>query len=298
MRRPPRWLLLFALLTLTPDTTEARNDGLADEVLLTPRIGEYLWLVEAYMATAWFGRYFETGALTTRDFFGGFVDVDRDGVDELLILVDHKIACEDRICDLFIFETDGEPANLRSPCNWNLAERTKTETERSLYERFALAGQRIIVLERLPLEFLGQLKGLDWFDYFASVYDMPVEWDEILLGDVRVGTYDVNGDGRDEVFIYIVSPAICGRDECGGAILEVIPHADGSQPGWRWIGELNSLDPALDTVAQYEGYDTPRRAIRVLDSAVDGYATLCTRDNQLRWNGEAYEIDFGQGCPD
>jgi hypothetical protein len=223
MRRPPRWLPLLAVLILMPVAEAARSDGKSDEILLTPRVGGYLWLVEEYMATAWFGRYFETGALTTRDFFGAFADIDSDGVDDLLVLADHKIACNDRHCDLFVFRSGEEPLSLSSPCNWNLAQRTKTETTRSLYERFVSAGQRTIVLAPLHLEFAGQLEGLDWFDYFASVYDMTVDWDEILLDHVRVGTHDVNGDGREEVFIYVVSPAVCGRDAWGGAILELTP---------------------------------------------------------------------------
>jgi hypothetical protein len=76
------------------------------------------------------------------------------------------------------------------------------------------------------------------------------------------------------------------------------PHPDGVTPSWRWIGELNSLDPAPDIVAEYQGYDTTGRAIRILDAGLDGYRTLCTSDNQLRWNGDVYEIDFGPGCPD
>ncbi len=271
--------LMMSVLTLSaPVLPHARADGLSDEVLLMPDIGEYLWLVEEYMETAWFGRYFETGALTGRDFYGGFANIDEDGLDELFILVDHKIACHDSTCDLFIFEIDAAIPSLATPCNWRLVEATQAGTKRSLYERFATVDQQTIVLTQLPPTFAARLERRDWFTYFDGVYGTSVDWDEILLSHVRVGTHDVNVDGQDEVFIYVVSPPICGRDECGGAILELSPSEDGSKPDWRWIGELNSLDPADNILMDREAHYTPGRTIRIVEGAeIDGYATLCTR---------------------
>ena len=299
-------LAVIALSIAFAQTTNARGDRLPKEVLLMPDIGEYLWLVEEYMATAWFGQYFETGALTSRDIFAGFGDVDGDGLDNLVFLVDHETVCTDQRCDVFVFSADVQNPTVNSPCNWLFVSSSRSDVKRSLYERFVVVNGQTVTLKGWPSALAAKIEGEDWSNYFERLYDTTFESDEILLSHVRIGTYDLNGDGQDEIFIYVVSPPICGRDECGGAILELSPSEDGSKPAWRWIGELNSLDPAMHIVLENEAYVWPGRTMRVIDETVDGYASLCSRGSYLRWNGEIYDIRFyvpdyeaeQLGCPD
>jgi hypothetical protein len=53
---------LAALATLCALLGPGRAANASDYVYLMPDIGDYLWLVEAYMPTSPFGRYFATGA--------------------------------------------------------------------------------------------------------------------------------------------------------------------------------------------------------------------------------------------
>ncbi len=281
-----------------------RDLSAADYIYLTPDIGDYLWLVDEYMPTSRYGKNFATGALVDADFFGGFADLDGDGVDELLITIDHPIACDGDLCDLFIFTFDWEMTSLSVPCNWLSADRSRTLIRRSMYERFAVVAERTVVMTEIsnaftrspPSKFEGRFDGRLWYDFFVEMYDTTIEWNEIRLSDIRLGTYDVNGDGRDEVFIYAVSPAMCGRDECGGAILELLPTEVGSTPGWRWIGELLGLDVADNLIIGEDISSSPARRMKVLNKVIDGYHSLCSRRSSLSWNGETYDISFRYGC--
>ncbi len=284
----------------------ARDLNAADYIYLTPDIGEHLWLVEEYMPTSSYGDEFATGALIEVDFFGGFADLDGDGVDELLIAVDHPIACDEDMCDVFTFKVDGQRQSLAAPCNWLPAERTRTPIKRSMFERFVETAEHTVVLTNItqPYHHLsigafdGRFDGQRWKEYFAAIYDTPVERDEIRLSDIRVGTYDLNGDGRDEVFIYAVSPSMCGFDECGGAILELLPVEEGGRPGWRWIGDLLGLYVADNLIIGDDISSHPARRIKVLNKVIDGYPSLCTRQFHLSWNGETYDLsDHGCALP-
>ena len=128
----PRKLTLAALATVCALLGPGRAAVASDYVYLMPDIGDYLWLVEAYMPTSYFGRYFATGALVEGDFFAGFADLDGDGSDELLVAVDHPTACDGDVCDLFTFALDPEGPDLYAPCNWLLADRSRTPIRRSL----------------------------------------------------------------------------------------------------------------------------------------------------------------------
>ena len=281
----------------------ARDLNAADYIYLTPDIGEYLWLVEEYMPTSSYGDGFATGALIERDFYGGFADLDGDSVDELLIAVDHPLACDRDMCDVFIFRVDWQRQSLTAPCNWLPAEQTRMPIKRSMFERFVEIAEHSVVLSNItqpddPLSFGtfdGRFDGQRWKDYFAAIYETPIERDEIRLSDIRVGTYDLNGDGRDEVFIYAVSHSMCWRDECGGAILEILPGDDGSKPSWRSIGELFGLYVADNLIFGEDISSYPARRIKVLNKVIDGYPSLCTRRSHLSWNGNTY--DFSEnGC--
>jgi hypothetical protein len=296
---------LAALATVCALLNPGRPANASDYVYLMPDIGDYLWLVEAYMPTSFFGKYFETGALVEGDFFAGFADLDGDGSDELLVAVDHPTACGGNVCDLFTFALDPEGPDLYAPCNWLLADRSRTPIRRSLYERFVTVSGKTAVMTDLSIPFNnertgvfdGVFDGKPWRDYFAAVYGTPIEWDDIRLSDIRVAAHDLNGDGRDEeVFIYVVKPSMCGRDECGGAILELLPHEDGSEPGWRWIGELANLYVADDYIIGENISSSPARRVKVTNTVIDGYPSLCTRLSHLSWNGETYDIFFRYGC--
>lgn len=300
------FLLITAFLVASSvHLNSTRGDGLPKEVVLMPEIGEYLWLVEEYMATAWYGRYYETGALTSRRFYEALADVDGDGTDNLIILIDHNATCERGECEVFVFSPDPDDnQNTDDPLNWHLIERKQVPVKRSLTERFVMFDDRTVLLPRQWAVLNPLLDGLDRFDYFAKTLDLPFKSDEILLSHVRVGTYDVNGDGRKEVFIYVVSPP-CEREECGGAILELLPSEDGALEEWRWIGELTALGPAMNFLSRRVAFVWPGRVMRVIDETVDGYSSLCSSRSYLRWNGETYDIDFSLsreergelGCP-
>jgi len=298
--KPALAALATALTLLGPVHTLRASDY----VYLMPDIGDYLWLVEAYMPTSHYGEEFATGALIEPDFYAGFADIDDDGVDELLVAVDHPIACEGDMCDLFTFASAAAEPDFAVPCSWRLADRTRVLIKRSLYERFVtVAGETVVMSElsrpydpRSDGSFNGLFDGKDWRDYFATIYGTPIEWGEIRLSDIRVGTYDLNGDGRDEIFVYAVSPAMCGRDECGGAILELLPAEEGAKPGWRWIGELSYLDIADHFIIGEDFSSSPARRVKVLNEVIDGFPSLCTRLSHLSWNGETYDNSFAIGC--
>ena len=275
------------------------------EVRLVPRIGPYLWLVEEYMPTAWFGRYFETGALVSRDIWLVVADIGDGATNKIVVLVDHPIACDGDRCDVFVFAPDFDDQDFDGPSYWHLIKYRRVQVKRSLQERFVVWNDRTIWFPNNWTVVQTRLNNMPLFDFVADVYGTPVDWDEILLSHVRVGTYDLNDDGVDEVFIYVVSPPICGRDECGGAILQLLPSENGSRPGWRWIGELHSLDPATSLRVGDDISSWPGRTMRVIDETVEGYHSLCSRGSYLRWNGDSYDIDFSMsrdeaaalGCP-
>jgi hypothetical protein len=285
---------LAVLATLGALLGPGRAADASDYVYLMPDIGDYLWLVEAYMPTSPFGRYFETGALIEGDFFAGFADLDDDGSDELLVAVDHPTTCDGDECDLFTFNLDPEGPNLYVPCNWLLADRSKTLIKRSLYERFVTVAGKTVVMADLSIPyndrrtgvFDGVFDGKPWRAYFSEIYGTPIEWDDIRL----------NGDGRDEVFIYVVKPSMCLRDECGGAILELLPGEDGAEPGWRWIGQLDHLYVVDNYIIGENISSYPARRVKVTNKVVDGYPSLCTRMSHLTWNGETYDFFDNSGC--
>jgi len=165
---------LAALATLGALLGPGRAAAVSDFVYLMPDIGDYLWLVEDYMPTSFFGRYFEMGALIEGDFFAGFADIDGDGSDELLVAVDHPTTCDGDQCDLFTFTLDPAGPDLYVPCNWLLADHSRTLIKRSLYERFVTVAGKTVVMADLSIPFNdrrtgvfdGVFEGKPWRTYF------------------------------------------------------------------------------------------------------------------------------------
>ena len=270
----------------------ADDDKEANEILIVPFLGEHFSLVEAFLRTSPEGRHFNTPDLTAKSFFAGFTDVDGDEIKDLLILVDHDTTCEGTLCDLFVFSPVVSDRRMDAPCDWTLVEKTKTSITSTFYERFITNAGQSVAMTNLPWPFWGcRFNGAEWTDYFRWEYDTFILPFDTVLRDVRIGVYDLNGDDRDEIFIYIVSLPVCDTFACRGAILDVEPTEDGEAPAWRKIGDLGFLDPILDPAEgdDEETYLMPGSSLHVIDEVIDGYVSLCSSKMLLRWNGEAYD---------
>ncbi len=289
IRRVVAFVILSALIPVAHPVA-ADDDNQAHEILIVPFLGEHFSLVEAFLQTSPEGRHFNNPDLTAKSFFAGFADVDGDEIKDLLVLVDHDTTCDGDLCDLFVFSPVVKDRSMDAPCDWSLVEKTRTTFTTSLYERFITSAEQSVTMTNIPWPFWGcRFNGAEWTEYFRWEYDTYIVPFDTVLSDIRVGTYDVNGDGRDEVFIYIISLPICDSFACRGAILEVEPPEDGEPPAWRKIGELSFLDPILDADGEEEAYLMPGSSLHVINETVDGYVSLCSSKMLLRWNGEAYD---------
>ncbi len=282
-------ICLFQVHCLLADAGEDKIEN----VLITPFIGDYLWLAEAYLISEGpFGSYL--GAVTDSDVFGGFADADGDGLEDLLIVVDHDITCERTLCDFLVFAPVVEDRQLNAACDWRLVDDRRRNIVRGLYERFAIVGDIAVPLTRLPSEMQCTLNGRDWQGYLHSIYDSAhyIKSEKLhraALSDLRLGAYDLNGDGQDEVFIYIPSNNCpCGWES--GHVIEIEKGADGSSPTWKRIGRLEYFDPVLTSIDSEPTFLAPSATLHVTDEVIDGYRSLCSSRMILRWDGEAYVL--------
>ena len=206
----------------------AKGDNQPQEINLLPYIGDHYLLVDDYLRSSRFAGNYKTGAVTGADIFGAFADLDGDGTENLIWVVDHEAACDGDHCDLFIFASDETDVPADDRIDWTFVERIRVPIERAMFERFAFVDDKVYRLLLRKPEVAAWTEGNGGkLDYAEQVYGKPVAGGRVDLSDVRVGTHDVNHDGRDEVFIYIVSPDTCYLGECGGDILEVLPGVDG-----------------------------------------------------------------------
>ena len=297
--------MVLAWIVATMAISTAWGDDLPHDIDLLPYIGDHYLLVDDYLRSSRFAWEYDTGAVTGADIFGAFADFDGDGIDDLIWLVDHEVACNGDECDLFVFAPVEAGTEEPVPVDWVFVKRMRVAIERAMFERFAIVGDHIyrLVLRKPEVAAWTEATG-GKLGYAAQVYDRPDASGRVTLHDVRIGTYDVNGDGRDEVFVYIDSPDTCYRGDCGGDILEVWPGDEGSPPAWRSIGRLSHLLPNLGIVFSSLSQSYPARFLRAVDESVDGYVTLCAATSALRWEGGSYEPIYVQpdearnlGCP-
>jgi hypothetical protein len=270
--------------------TKAVSDAPSD-IVLTPFVGEYYWLVEAYLRIKGdFGSYL--GPIAEPDIFGGFADADGDGREDFLVVVDNELTCDENVCDFFVFAPVVKDRSVDKPCDWQLVDDRPKPITRGLYERFVTAGDQSVALTTLPSEMPCTLNGEEWRDYFHFVYDTEYytisEMDHhFALTDIRLGTYDVNDDGQDEIFIYIV-PEHCPRCARWGHVIEIILGADGSVSDWRIRGGFGGLEPVLTSIDAGPTFLAPSAKLRVTGEIIDGHRSLCTSHSIVRWDGKAY----------
>ncbi len=104
------------------------------------------------------------------DFYGGFADVNGDGRDDLLILVEHERTCNEDVCDFFVFELVVENRQIKNDCDWQLVDDNRRPVRRTPSDRFLTVGNRTVLLEPLPDDMACTLNHRTWRDYFLSTY--------------------------------------------------------------------------------------------------------------------------------
>ena len=282
------FLLALTQLRIVAASAEDRPQ----DIVLSPFIGDYYWLVEAYLRVEGdFTTYL--GPITSMDIFGGFTDVDGDGRDEFLAVVDNKLTCDGSVCDFFIFAPVVHGRDVETPCDWQLVDDRPKPVARGLYERFVTVDGQSVALASLAAGMPCTLNGIEWEDYFHFVYDTAhytgsEKIHEHTLNDIRLGTYDINDDGEEEVFVYI-TPVQCPLCSGWGHVFEIIRDTDGAIVDWRSRGKFGSLDPVPTTIGGDPTFLAPSATIHVTGEIVDGHRSLCTSNSILRWNGKAYE---------
>lgn len=115
------------------------------------------------------------------------------------------------------------------------------------------------------------------------------------LGDVRVGTYDIDDDGHGEVFVFFEPFGWCHPDGRGGTIMDFRGYnADGHEL-WSPIGWFRGSGSIPD--------DTLR--LQVSDTVVDGHRTVTTGEECILWRDDAYtsltwdevgDHEIAEGC--
>jgi hypothetical protein len=283
--------LLSAFVLAGAQVSAAPADDQPQDIVLTPFIGDYYWLVEAYLRIEGdFTSYL--GPVTEIDIFGGFADADGDGREDFLVVVDNELTCDENVCDFFMFVPVVKDQSVDTLCDWQLVDDRPKPITRGLYERFVTVGDQSVALTNLPAEMPCTLNGDEWHTFFHFVYDTEhyiysEKIHYVALTDIRLGTYDVDDDGQDEVFVYIAPN--CPRCKGWGHVIEIIRGADGSVSDWRRRGGFGSLDPILTSIDARPAFLAPSAKLRVTDEIIEGHRSLCTSRSILRWNGKAYE---------
>ena len=85
----------------------------------------------------------------------------------------------------------------------------------------AIAAEQVVMrLDNFgeDLSFVDGFLRRSWPQHYKP--DEPLEWPELTLDRVLVGRYDVNGDGRRELFAYIAYAPFCGTVGCPTHVFE------------------------------------------------------------------------------
>ncbi len=131
-----------------------------------------------------------------------------------------------------------------------------------------LAGERVVTLRDNfgeDLAFINHYLTSTWSDYYRS--EGPLEHGhKFALDSVYVGRYDVNGDGRAELFVHVQFIGLCGSAGCPTYVFE---RRNGE---WTKVSEVDG-DPSMPVWVDPES----------------GYKTVYSSYNGLRWTGETYE---------
>ncbi len=150
----------------------------------------------------------------------------------------------------------------------------------------AVAVTGVQAEERIPFV-EGDLHGDDWEQikrYLAAEYplivvdvaeeknlDREAAWEYFRKYDMYAGTFDITGDGVEELFVTVSHNYVCGTVGCNTSIFQMTPY------GWQ---ELSLITAMISDVGGPE--------IFVADEVIDGYRTLHADYYGLHWNGEQY----------
>lgn len=112
------------------------------------------------------------------EYYGGFVDANEDGRDDLVILIDHDEICDGDVCDVFLFELVVENRHIDYPCDWRLYDEQRKPFRRAFDDNSVTIGGQIVRLERLPYDHFGTprrdmactLHRREWPEYFHFKY--------------------------------------------------------------------------------------------------------------------------------
>ena len=143
----------------------------------------------------------------------------------------------------------------------------------------AYAAERVVMrLDNLrqDVAFIDSYLKRNWPHYYKP--NEPLDWPELTLDRVLVGRYDVNADGRSELFVYLAYGPFCGTAGCPTHVFE------GKHGEWSEIEAVSGF-MALGTRSIDGAW------VQVLDVWTDpasGYKSVFSTLSGLRWTGTEY----------
>lgn len=139
--------------------------------------------------------------------------------------------------------------------------------------------------------------------YFSASADRAKTGHEFSIDDIRVGRYDVNDDGKPELFLLVTKGVFCGTAGCPAYILTR------KRNGWDLLATLyvaNQMAGNHDVLfGAWRGMsgkvydDKIRQYVDVSIPAINKrYRTLYSAYWGVRWTGSAYESFCLARCED
>ncbi len=255
--------------------------------------GEVSGAMAAMQGHPLLGSIFMTGKISFKDLFMVNLDIDRDGMEEVYLLVNHPSACDPQGCLFFIFEN-------RSGRDWSLVERSRRPvigtSQAGLFVPFGNDVMFLSTRYQFPPgeNTIGGVPEDAWLNQ-----NLPTEvvGYDLRLEDLWVGHYDIDDDGYAEVFAMVEPFDYCSREGCGGMIVTFDGLDEEGRERWRNIGWFRSIGGSSAMPGE-----TP---FFVTDTKIDGHRTLVSDYECLVWRGAAYESflwediggeGIGEGC--
>lgn len=265
-------LVLTAAISLAAAVPQGRTDEL---VTFDATPTEYAWRAVQSYATEWnwsseLGGFKPVNPIEWRDVYqlptGMALDVDGDGVEEVLLAIIHPAACDVEGCDVLLLEgdvPDHGTARLRLDDVLHLPITALGSA------RILIMDDDFVFLEQAPRPPTSLMWGLEIdgesaADFISERYGQVV-FDRLDSEDVGFAEIDLNGDSRPEVIVAIDVYTNCGnRDDCGGGIISPDPEDTLGPYPWRWryIGPLE------------DGYFRPDWSVQVAPGFVRGWRVL------------------------
>jgi len=143
---------------------------------------------------------------------GQRLDVDNDGELEILLAIHHPAACDVAGCDLLVF--GGDEPDLR------LEDVLHVPLKASAHYGVAWIGGESHLMSWMPyIVFRAEVDGVPLDELLARRVGADIVTERLELDDLGFASHDLDGDGLDEVFLFVEEYAQCGVGGCGSVIL-------------------------------------------------------------------------------